>query len=98
MDHKHHNAEDIDRDGNVVIEENDESPISCKEEQPPSSADDWKHNVLNENNQARQLRYLGQALSCRSLVEDCFLGMIEGTRARERQQTKFLDGVKPVLG
>ena len=46
----------------------------------------------------RQIGYLGHVLRSRSLGKDCFLGMIEGTRARGRQRMKFMDGVKAVVG
>ena len=46
----------------------------------------------------RQLRHLGYVLRNRSLVKGCFLGMIEGTRARGRQQMKSMDVVTAIVG
>ena len=47
---------------------------------------------------SRQLGFLGHILRGDGLERDCLLGMIDGTRARGRQRTKFLDGIKSVVG
>ena len=30
--------------------------------------------------------------------KDCLLGMVEGMRARGRQRTKYMDGIKEIVG
>ena len=46
----------------------------------------------------RQLGFLGHILRGNGLEKDCLLGMVEGVRARGRQRTKYLDGIKEIVG
>ena len=46
----------------------------------------------------RQIRYIGHVFRGNSLVKDGLLGMMEGRRAGGRQRTKYMDGIKALLG
>ena len=46
----------------------------------------------------RQLGFLGHILRGNGREKDCLLGMVEGRRARGRQRTKFMDGIKEFIG
>ena len=46
----------------------------------------------------RQLGFLGHILRGNGREKDCLLGMVEGRRARGRQRTKFMDGIKEIIG
>ena len=46
----------------------------------------------------RQLGFLGHTLRGGGIEKDCLLGMIEGRRARGRQRSKFMDGIKECIG
>ena len=45
----------------------------------------------------RQLGFLGHTLRGGGIEKDCLLGMIEGRRARGRQTSKFMDGIKECI-
>ena len=46
----------------------------------------------------RQISFLGHILRGSRLERDCLLGMVEGGRARGRQRTKNMDGIKELIG
>ena len=46
----------------------------------------------------RQIGFVGHILRSNGLEKDCLLGMIDGRRARGRQRSKFMDGIREVTG
>ena len=46
----------------------------------------------------RQIGFLGHILRGSGLEKSCLLGMVEGRRARGRQKTKYMDGIKELIG
>ena len=41
----------------------------------------------------RQLKFLGHIVRAQELQSDCILGRVEGTRAKGRQKTKYMDSI-----
>ena len=46
----------------------------------------------------RQIGVLGHILRGRRLEKDCLLGIVKGGRARGRQRSKYIDGIKELIG
>ena len=46
----------------------------------------------------RQLKFLGHIVRAQELESDCLLRRIDGTRARGRQRTKYMDSILSYVG
>ena len=82
----------------MVLEKTPESPLDCQEIQPVHPKGDQSWVYIGRTDAETELQYFGHLMRrTDSLEKTLMLGKIEGSRRRERQRIRWLDGITDLM-
>ena len=82
----------------MVLEKTLESPLGCKEIQPVHPKGDQSWVFIGRTDAEAETQYFGHLMwRVDSLEKTLMLGKREGRRRRERQRTRWLDGITDLM-